>query len=380
MSPKRDARHLVRPHLAAMAGYKPMDAIDVVAQNLGLRVEQIVKLDGNENPYGPSPKVAEALRDYGFYHLYPDPEQRRVREAVAEYVGADPSQIVLGNGSDDLLNICAMLFLSPGDTLVNAPPTFGVYSYLGHVFDANTVQIERNEDFSLDLPALERALDKGGRLLFIASPNNPTGNSLPRDQLERLLTHDAMIVVDEAYAEFTGESFVPLVAEHDNLIVVRTFSKWAGLAGLRAGYGVFPPSLAEIVWNTKVPFNLTVTAEQAILASLEDREWLQKNISLIIAERERLFSRLSDLPWLRPYPSHGNFILCEVRGLAANEVRDRLAEQGIMIRYFDVPGLRNCIRVSVGKPEHTDRVIEALKAMSSSPQTPVSAHPEVSKE
>jgi histidinol-phosphate aminotransferase len=371
MSPKRDTLHLVRPHLAAMAGYKPMDAIDVVAQKLGLRVEQIVKLDGNENPYGPSPKVAEALSTYGFYHLYPDPEQRRVREAVAEYVGADPSQIVLGNGSDDLLNICAMLFLSPGDTLVNAPPTFGVYSYLGHVFDANTVQVERNEDFSLDVPALESALDRGGKLLYIASPNNPTGNSLPRDQLERLVAHDAMIVVDEAYAEFTGETFGPLVAEHDNLIVVRTFSKWAGLAGLRAGYGVFPPALAEIVWNTKVPFNLTVTAEQAILASLEDRDWLYKNVALIVAERERLFSRLSDLPWLRPYPSHGNFILCEVRGLNARDVRDLLADQGIMIRYFDVPGLRNCIRISVGKPQHTDRVIDALKALS--------AHPEVSK-
>jgi histidinol-phosphate aminotransferase len=363
MSPKGDALHLVRPHLAAMPGYKPMDAIDVVAQQLGVPVESIVKLDGNENPYGPSPKVAEALRDYGFYHLYPDPEQRRVREAVADYVGAALSQVVLGNGSDDLLNICAMLVLSPGDTMANAPPTFGVYSYLGHVFDANIMQIERNEDFSLDLTRLERALDDGAKLLYIASPNNPTGNTLPRDQLERLLAHDAMIVVDEAYAEFTGESYVPLVAEHDNLIVVRTFSKWAGLAGLRAGYGVFPPALAEIVWNTKVPFNLTVTAEQAILASLEDRDWLQKNVALIIAERERLFARLAELPWLRPYPSHGNFILCEVRGHAANYVRDRLAEQGIMIRYFDVPGLRNCIRISVGKPADTDRVIGALSAI-----------------
>jgi len=371
MSPKRVALHLVRPHLAAMAGYKPMDAIDVVAQKLGLRVEQIVKLDGNENPYGPSPKVAEALSTYDFYHLYPDPEQRRVREAVAEYVGADPSQMVMGNGSDDLLNICAMLFLAPGDTMANAPPTFGVYSYLGHVYDANIVQVERNEDFSLDLPALERALDNGAKLLYIASPNNPTGNSLPRDQLERLLTHDAMIVVDEAYAEFTGESFVPMVEEHANLIVVRTFSKWAGLAGMRAGYAVFPPVLAEIVWNTKVPFNLTVSAEQAILASLQDRDWLMKNVALIVAERERLFARLSDLPWLRPYPSHGNFILCEVRGPNAQDVRDRLAEQGIMVRYFDVPGLRNCIRISVGKPEHTDRVIDALKALS--------AHAEVSK-
>jgi histidinol-phosphate aminotransferase len=363
MAAKRDALHLVRPHLAAMPGYKPMDAIDVVAQQLGVPVESIVKLDGNENPYGASPKVAEALRRYAYYHLYPDPEQRAVRDAVAHYVGADASQIVMGNGSDDLLNICAMLFLGPGDTMTNAPPTFGVYSFLGHVYDANIVHVERNEDFGLDLPGLERALDDGAKLLFIATPNNPTGNSLPRDQLERLLSHDAMIVVDEAYAEFTGESFVGMVREHDNLIVVRTFSKWAGLAGLRAGYGVFSPALAEIVWNVKVPFNLTVAAEQAILASLEDRASLMQNVSLIVAERERLFSRLADIPWLRPYPSQANFILCEVRGPGANDVRDRLAEQGIMIRFFDVPGLRNCIRISVGTPEDSDRVIEALSAI-----------------
>jgi len=372
MGPKRDSLHLVRRHLAAMPGYKPMDPIDVVARELGVSEEQIVKLDGNENPYGPSPKVAEALRGFGYYHLYPDPDQRRVREVVADYVGVKASQIVMGNGSDELLSIAAMLFLSPGDSMANAPPTFGVYTFLGHVYNARIVQVERNEDFGLDLPALERALDDGAKLLYIASPNNPTGNCLPREQLEHLLAHDAMIVVDEAYAEFTGESFVPLVAEHDNLIVVRTFSKWAGLAGLRAGYGVFPEALVEIVWNVKVPFNLTVTAEQAILASLEDRDWLMKNVALIVAEREHLFSRLSALPWLRPYPSHGNFILCEVRGPGAKDVRDRLAEQGIMVRYFDSPGLRNCIRISVGKPEHSDRVIEGLKALSANAE--VSKH------
>ncbi len=361
MSPRRDSLHLVRPHLAAMPGYKPMDPIDVVARELGLPEERIAKLDGNENPYGASPKVAEALREFGFYHLYPDPEQRRVRKAVAEYVGVEASQIVMGNGSDELLSIAAMLFLSPGDTMVNAPPTFGVYSYLGHVYDARIVQVERNEDFGLDLPALERALDDGGKLLYIASPNNPTGNGLPREQLDRLLAHDAMIVVDEAYAEFAGESAAAMVRDHDNLIVVRTFSKWAGLAGLRAGYAVFPPALAEIVWNVKVPFNLTAAAEQAILASVDDRDWLMKNVALIVAERERLYSRLSDISWLRPYPSHGNFILCEVRGMAAKDVREHLYRQGIMVRYFDVPGLRNCIRISVGKPEHTDRLRDALR-------------------
>jgi histidinol-phosphate aminotransferase len=340
-----------------------MDSIDVVAGDLGVSEDRIVKLDGNENPYGPSSKVAQALSEFGFYHLYPDPEQRRVREAVAAYVGADASQIVMGNGSDELLSIAAMLFLSPGDTMANAPPTFGVYTFLSHVYDARIIQVERNEDFGLDLPALERALDDGAKLLFIASPNNPTGNGLPRDQLEQLLAHEAMIVLDEAYAEFRGESFVSMVREHDNLIVARTFSKWAGLAGLRAGYAVFPPALAEIVWNVKVPFNLTVAAEQAILASLDDRDSLYKNVTLIVAERERLHSRLAELPWLRPYPSQANFILCEVRGPAAKNVRDRLAAQGIMVRYFDSPGLRNCIRISVGKPEHSDRVIDALKGI-----------------
>src|SRR5437773_1489740 len=258
MAAKRDALRLVRPHLAAMPGYKPMDSIDVVAGDLGVPEDRIVKLDGNENPYGPSPKVTEALGGFGFYHLYPDPEQRRVREAVAEYVGVDASQIVMGNGSDELLSIAAMLFLSPGDTMANAPPTFGVYTFLSHVSDARIVQVERNEDFGLDLPALERALDDGAKLLFIASPNYPTGDCLPREQLERLLAHDAMIVVDEAWADF---------------------------------------------------------------------------------------------------------LCCGVGGPAAKRVRDRLAEQGIMVRYFDSAGLRNCIRISVGKAEHSDRVIGALKGI-----------------
>ena len=363
MGVKRDALSLVRRHLAEMPGYKPMDPIDVVARELGLPEERIAKLDGNENPYGPSPKVAEALREFGHYHIYPDPEQRRVRKAVAEYVGVAMAQVVLGNGSDELLSIAAMLFLSPGDKMLNAPPTFGVYTFLGHVYDADIVHVERNEDFGLDIPALERELDDGAKLLYIASPNNPTGNRLPREQLERLLDHDAAIVLDEAYAEFAGESVAGMVREHDNLIVVRTFSKWAGLAGLRAGYAVFPPSLAEIVWNVKVPFNLTVAAEQAILASLEDRDTLMNNVKLIVAERERLYARLTEVPWLRPYPSHANFILCEVRTMAAKEVRDRLREQGILVRYLDSPGLRNCIRISVGKPEHTDRLMDALREM-----------------
>jgi histidinol-phosphate aminotransferase len=360
MTDRKDIRSFIRPHLLQMPGYEPVEPIDVMAQRLGLSPDQISKLDGNENPYGPSPKVAERLAAYPHYHIYPDPAQRAIRDAIGEYVGAPSEQIVLGTGSDEILNLAATLFLSPGDTLVNCPPTFGVYEFLGEVHHARVLNIPRNEDFTLDLFALEDALHSGAKLLYLASPNNPTGNVLPREQLLRILEHPVAVVIDEAYAEFAGQSAVDLVGEHGNLIVARTFSKWAGLAGLRAGYAVIPPELVETVWKVKVPYNVSVAAEQAILASLEDKDTLLANVRRIVAERDRMFSLLETMPFLRPYPSAGNYILCEVRGLPARDVRDNLRQRGILIRYFDTPGLRNCVRISVGLARDTDRVIEAL--------------------
>jgi histidinol-phosphate aminotransferase len=363
---ERDIRSLIRPHLLAMPGYEPVEPIDVMAARLGLRPEDISKLDGNENPYGPSPRVAHRLAAYPTYHIYPDPAQRAVREAIGAYVGVDAEQIILGTGSDEMLDFVAMLFLDPGDTLVNCPPTFGVYDFLGEVFNARVLTVARNEDFSLDEPALHKALDSGAKLLYLASPNNPTGNVLPRDQLLRILDHNAVVVVDEAYAEFAGDSAVDLVGEYANLIVVRTFSKWAGLAGIRAGYAVVPPQLVETAWKVKVPYNLSVAAEQAILGSLEDKDELMANVRVICEERDRMFSLLAKMTWLRPYPSAGNYILCEVRGVNARDIRDTLRKKGILIRYFDSPGLRNCVRISVGTARDTDRVIEALQEIGGS--------------
>jgi histidinol-phosphate aminotransferase len=357
---KADVRSLVRPHILEMPGYEPVEPVDVMARRLGLRIDQIAKLDGNENPYGPSPKVAERLARFEHYHIYPDPAQRAVREAIGDYIGVDAEQIVLGSGSDELLHQAAMLFLSPGDAMVSCPPTFGMYDFMGRLYDARLVEVPRNEDFTIDIASLEEALHRGAKLLYLASPNNPTGNPLPREQLLRLLEYSVALVIDEAYAEFAGESAVDLVDDYDNLIVVRTFSKWAGLAGLRAGYSVVPSSLVEVVWKAKIPYNLSVASEQGILASLEDQKVLRERVRLIVEERERMFDQLARLPFVRPFPSSGNFILTEVRGVEARAVRDELRHQGILIRYFDAPGLRNCVRISVGRQHDTDRVIEAL--------------------
>ena len=361
--PARNILNLVQPHLLEMPGYEPVEPVDVMARRLGLPEDQILKLDGNENPFGPSPRVLEALARFRYYHIYPDPAQRRVRQAVGQYVGVDPEQIMLGSGSDELLGLAAQLFLSPGDAVVNVPPTFGMYDFIGRVHGARLVEVPRREDFEIDMIALESALARGAKLLYLASPNNPTGNALSADDLDRLLAYDVAVVVDEAYAEFAGHSFVNLIDQHDNLIVVRTFSKWAGLAGLRAGYAVLPKPLVPTIWSIKVPYNVSVASEEAVLASLEDADALRKNVALIVEERARMTEALNALGWMRPYPSRANFILCEVKRMPARQVRDELRTRGILVRYFDSAGLHNCIRISVGKPQDTDRVIEALAAI-----------------
>jgi histidinol-phosphate aminotransferase len=351
---------LARRELVEMPPYEPVEPLDVLARRLGIPEDRIAKLDGNENPYGPSPKVTEALARFPHYHIYPDPEQRRVREAIAEYVGASPEHIVVGNGSDELLDLTGRLFLSPGDKAVNAPPTFGIYEFVIHTYGAEVLEAPRQEDFGLDVDAAERALAAGAKLMFLASPNNPTGDATSAEELERLLSPGAAVVVDEAYAEFAGKSVTQLTAKRDNLIVIRTFSKWAGLAGLRAGYGVFPTPVAEAIRKIKMPYNMTVAAQEAVLASLEDRAVLSENVRKIVGERKRMAKALAAFPWLRVFPSRANFLLCQVEGRPATKLQTELRERGVLVRHFNSPGVRGCLRISVGRPEDTNRLVQAL--------------------
>ncbi len=344
-----------------MAAYEPIEPIDVLARELGIPEDQIAKLDGNENPYGPSPRALAALCSYPYYHIYSDPVQRDVRAAISRLLHLPPEHIVLGSGADELLDIIGRMFVTPGSRVISAPPTFGMYSFIANLGGGEFFPIQRLSGFALDIDAIEGATRSGDALIFLPSPNNPTGNSIRRTELDRLLATGAVVVIDEAYVEFGGESFVQLVPERDNLIVLRTFSKWAGLAGLRAGYGVFPAALAELARKIKMPYNLNVAAQVAILASLEDIETLQERVALIVKERERLYAELSAMPWLSPWPSETNFLLCEISGIEARDVWAELRAQGILVRYFDTPQLRHCLRFTVGTPEHTNRLLRALE-------------------
>jgi histidinol-phosphate aminotransferase len=183
----------------------------------------------------------------------------------------------------------------------------------------------------------------------------------PRGDIERLLDLGVLVVVDEAYVEFAGNSVVDLVAERENLVVLRTFSKWAGLAGLRAGYGVMAPALAAVLMRIKQPYNVSVAAQIAAVAALEDREVLGERVRAIVRERERLAALLADIPWVTVYPSSANFVLCRLAGRDARAVRDALARRGVFVRYFDRHPVGDCLRISVPAPGQSERVAQALR-------------------
>lgn len=380
---------LLLPHIAELEPYTPIVPFEVLSQQLGRPPEQIVKLDANENPYGPAPAVREALARYPFAHIYPDPEQRDLRAALAEYTGAPAEHILAGSGADELIDLICRLTLAPGDAIIDCPPTFGMYSFDAGLTGARVLQAWRRADFSVDvaricelansesanqriserasrgdpnLPISQFTKHQSTKLLFLTSPNNPDGSLLDPADLARLLELPLLVILDEAYIEFAGleHSRARWVMAHDNLIVLRTFSKWAGIAGLRLGYGIFPAWLMPTLWKAKQPYNVNVAASVAGLTSLAQRAVIQPTVAALIAERERLYRELSAVPFLHPYPSRANFVLCRVEGRDARALKAALAARGILVRHYAKPGLANCIRVSAGKPEQTDALVEAL--------------------
>lgn len=365
MGKLRNVGAMVRPHLRTLIPYVPIIPTDVLSRKAGLAPEAIIKLDGNENPYGPSPKALAAIERFNAYHIYPDPSQRMLRAKLAEYAGVPPDSIIPGNGSDEIIDLLMRMFLDPGDTVVNCSPTFGMYPFVTQVCGGELVDVSRRPDFSLDLegivPVLARETTK---LIFLASPNNPTGNPLAPHQFDALLATGAIVVVDEAYQEFAGTpSYAGEVAKHENLVVLRTFSKWAGLAGLRVGYGIMAPHLAHLMDQIKPPYNVNVAGLVAAEASLDDRAYVLARVRLIIEERTRLFDRLAAVSYLEPLPSEANFILCRVHGRDAGELKRGLERKGIFIKHLDTPPLPNALRFSVGKPEHTAAIAAVLTAL-----------------
>ena len=352
---------LMRPELVSLSGYSahksPETLVDKTLE------ASIIKLDANENPYGCSPRVQRALAEYNRWHIYPDAGQARLRRQLQDYTGVDAGCIVAANGSGELLDYIMCLFLEPGDEVINCVPTFDMYRLRTLINRGSLVNVSRSEDFAVDVGAIRAAVTAKTKLIILANPNNPTGNMTQRKDILDLLDTGRPVLVDEAYYEFSRETIVPLVSQYRNLMVLRTFSKWPGLAGLRIGYGIFSPEIATYLMKIKLPYNVNVAALVAVEETLKDVDYLMGRVEDIITERERLFDKLKELEWLKPYPSKANFIFCSLLRGNATELSRKLQDRGILIRYFAQPMLQNGFRVSVGMPEHTDVLIETLREL-----------------
>lgn len=364
-------------HIQNLPPYTPIEPFEVLSARVGRKPEDIIKLDANENPYGMSPRARQALASLAYGHIYPDPESRALRAALSRFTGVPAENLLAGAGADELIDLIMRVVLSPGDVVLNCPPTFGMYAFDADLNNAKVINIPRQADFSLDVNRiLEAAETFSPKLIFLASPNNPDGSLLPQSTLRQLLKLPWLVVLDEAYIEFSNiehsnieysnirysNSQITNVPITNNLIVLRTFSKLAGLAGLRVGYGAFPSWLMPTLWKAKQPYNVNVAASAAAIASLEDPAYLDWTVKTLVTERERLAIKLSTFNFLTIYPSSANFILCRVAPeIDAAQLKADLAQKhGIFIRYFNKPGLTDCIRISVGKPEQTDALLKAF--------------------
>ena len=355
-----DILKMIRLDMTRFGAYSAARSPDVIARKLGIPEEDIIKLDANENPYGCSPRVRQKLAEYPYYYIYPDSNQTELREALSQYVGLGTEYLVAGNGSDELIDLLLRILLAPGDEVIVNVPTFDMYRFCTEVCRGKTVNVLRKKDFTVDVPAVKAAITAKTRIIFLTNPNNPTGTIISEKDILELLKTGLPVVVDEAYYEFNGQTVAKLVPQYRNLIVLRTFSKWAGIAGLRVGYGIFTPELAEVLIKVKPPYNVNLAAQVAVIESIKDSRYLLGTVQKMIEERDRLFVELQKLDFLKPVPSQSNFILCEVTRGDAKQLQDGLEALGILIRYYNTPLLKNYIRISAGKPEQTAKIIGAL--------------------
>lgn len=351
--------------------YTPIEPVDVLSARLGIQPDEIIKLDANENPYGPCEAAKKALSNLEYCHLYPDPENRKLRTELQKFTGVSANYLMAGAGADELIDLILRVLLEPQQSVINLPPTFGMYDFDTRLNNGRLIEIQRNADFSINFAAINDTLSKNDvKVIFITSPNNPDGGMISDEYLKQLLKHPVMVVLDEAYLEFTGDnnddwrstSKISWVPDYENLIVLRTFSKWAGLAGLRVGYGAFPLWLMKTIWVAKQPYSVNVAASQAAVASLKNLTELEMNIQKIRREKIILFDLLKKFKFLSVFPSQSNFILCKLNTGSALEMKQFLINIGILVRHYNTPMLKNFIRISVGRPKDTAAVISALEA------------------
>jgi histidinol-phosphate aminotransferase len=325
------------------------------------------KLDANEHPYALPSSVKEAvLRALAEISVnrYPDPEAASLRRALAKMLGVGPDMLLLGNGSDELVQMVLIACGAPGAAVLTPTPTFSMYHLGALMLDQRAVEVPLTADWELDLSQMHAALKREHpRVTFLATPNNPTANCFDDEAVRQLIDlAPGVIVIDEAYHEFSGQTVLPLLKTYPHLIVFRTLSK-VGMAGLRVGILVGNPELVREIDKVRLPYNLNTYSQVAAEVVLQHWETIAPEFQTIIRERERLRKRLGRIPGVTVFPSQANFLLARVAA-GGTKVWEALGEQGILVRHFPgSPALRDCLRITVGTPAENELLSSTLEAI-----------------
>ncbi|MBU6409069.1 MAG: histidinol-phosphate transaminase [Verrucomicrobia bacterium] len=355
----------VNPFFKDLPVYQPGRPIEEVAREQGAPADSIVKLASNENPFGPSPLALAALeKAAGGVHRYPDGNGFYLKQKLAGKLGVEAACLILGNGSNEIIEFAAHALLAPGDEVVVSQFCFAIYPIVARMFGAKVVTVPA-KNHGHDLPAMLRAVTARTRLIFVANPNNPTGTLAARDEVVRFVNDvpdDVLLVMDEAYIEFLEEpvdlvSLVRLGARR-NLLLMRTFSKIHGLAGLRIGYGIGDAELVSALEKARQPFNVNLAAQAAALAALDDEAHVRKTRANNFAGLD-FFSRAFREMELEFVRSHANFVLVRVGG--GKKVFEAMQGRGVIVRPMDGYGLPEWVRISIGTPAENERCLEALE-------------------
>jgi histidinol-phosphate aminotransferase len=343
-----------RPNIERMTGYVPGEQ--------PAPGERVIKLNTNENPCPPSPRVMEAIRAFDPEGLrrYPNATADAFRDQAAKLHGVGRDQIIAGNGSDEILAMLVRAFVGPGQAIAWPDPTYSLYPVLADIQDARGVALPWAPDWQLPVDAL---LASGAQAIFFANPNAPSGTVVPPDTVRALARRfGGLVLVDEAYVDFADGDCVALVRELPNVVVSRTLSKGYSLCGLRLGYAIAAPDIVDRLMKVKDSYNCHAIAITAGRAALEDQTHAAAGWRAVKGERDRLTGELTRRGW-QVIPSQANFLLASVPGGDAGALYRQLKQQGILVRFFDKPGLDDKLRITVGRPDENDALLAALPAM-----------------
>lgn len=351
----------VRKDISKYSQYMPVKSAEDIAAGLKVDISKIDKLDAGENVWGPSPKVIKALCKFKGYQYYPDPEYTSLRTAISEYTTVATKNIFVSNGGDEIIDLILRLVLNEDDIVISCPPTFSSYAQSTILNRGVLCSIPRKPNFAIDSEKIIKALTRKTKMVFICNPNNPTGSITTVSEIKKILNTGVLVCVDEAYIEYGGESCIGLLNRYENLIIIRSFSKWAGIAGLRLGYGLMSELLVKQLMKIKPPYNVNYAAAIAGIAALKDGTYRKNTLRKIIDERERMYLKLREMDSVTVYPSSGNFLYLQTTKSRMKAIKDAFTKASIAIRYFESDLTGNALRITIGKPKQNKKVLDIFK-------------------